>query len=606
MAATGLLCYTKQGTDHYRLLNDAVHFAVIENDKAVILRNNTGVLFAKAELNDGTLKGCSKTLLYPWLFRFADGSGGVIAVRRNMDNQPDTEHLGSAVIYRTEDFVRFSFCGFLPLEDVEITHPRCMYNAADGDYTVEWQAGCTVKTGKSSDLKGVTGVTEGTVFCECPNTYGIPDAVPGNVLEISEDEAAYIRKMLEVVYNTDVLVDDVSVKAGSKVSADTLPGAVCLYSDGSQHAKRVIWNEEDLASVNTDVPGDYKVRGKVYLKKYPVPFIDHKSDPCVFHINGKYYHTASGRACQLRVSDTVDGLADAKEIVIHKEEKTSFWAQELHVIKGIPYMFTSRCPGDWTHVQSVILKCSGEMENPEDWSEPVNVVRPDGRMLNEEEGICLDMSMFEQDGRYYVIWSNRVMNPDPEKARVNENGVNGPATIDIAEIDPDKPWQLISEPVCISTPDYGWDRIETEVDEGPYILKHGDDLWISFSGASCGVVYCLGLLRAKVGDDLLDPASWDKIPYPLLTRESVPGQYGPGHNNFFKDPEGTGDDWMCLLYRPLAEGYEALYNQFMFNPRHGANRRVHWNANGYPNLEMYPEHDLDPRKADVEITVRVE
>ena len=86
----------------------------------------------------------------------------------------------------------------------------------------------------------------------------------------------------------------------------------------------------------------------------------------------------------------------------------------------------------------------------------------------------------------------------------------------------------------------------------------------------------------------------------------MPGQYGPGHNNFFKDPEGTGDDWMCLLYRPLAEGYEALYNQFMFNPRHGANRRVHWNANGYPNLEMYPEHDLDPRKADVEITVRVE
>ena len=113
MAATGLLCYTKQGTDHYRLLNDAVHFAVIENDKAVILRNNTGVLFAKAELNDGTLKGCSKTLLYPWLFRFADGSGGVIAVRRNMDNQPDTEHLGSAVIYRTEDFPVFT------------VHPAC-------------------------------------------------------------------------------------------------------------------------------------------------------------------------------------------------------------------------------------------------------------------------------------------------------------------------------------------------------------------------------------------------------------------------------------------------------------------------------------------------
>jgi len=237
---------------------------------------------------------------------------------------------------------------------------------------------------------------------------------------------------------------------------------------------------------------------------------------------------------------------------------TSFCAQEIHFVNNVPYIFTSLCPcGDWTNVQSVLFKCNGEIGNPSDWEGPIYVVKKNGCRLMES-GISLDMTYFVIDGVHYVSWSNREMNPERDVR--NENGTNGTADIYIATTNGEKPWQLTSDPVCLSRADYGWSRLEVDVEEGTYMLRHGDDLFLSISGTGCSVVYCLGLLHAKYGSDLLDPASWDKVPYPLLNRESVPGQYGPGHNNFFKDPENGVDDWMALLYRPLAEGVEALYD----------------------------------------------
>ena len=39
-----------------------------------------------------------------------------------------------------------------------------------------------------------------------------------------------------------------------------------------------------------------------------------------------------------------------------------------------------------------------------------------------------------------------------------------------------------SEPVCICRPSYGWDRIDTTVDEGPFAVERGDDLFVTFRG----------------------------------------------------------------------------------------------------------------------------
>lgn len=602
-----LLCYTKQGPDHYRDVNDAMHLALTEDRKTYEpLRNNTAVLFPKADLNDGTLPGCSKTLLYPWLFRFSDGSGGVIAVRRNKGKKPDSKETGCAMIYRTKDFVRYDWTEFLKLGEAEIKWPRCVYDPQKQAYRVAWEDVSGIRFGYTADFRTVEDTGGLPFFSDRPAIdAAIPHAVYGNEIEVSAAETETIRRMLSVVSHVEVDLPALSIPVNGKLEEQVLPKATCIYSDSSTHDKEVLWDREALGMIDTAKPGVYRVPGEIKLKTYPVPFITHASDPCVFHYRGKYYFTSSDQKVTLRESDTVDGLRQAEKTVIYADAdpSSSFWAQEIHLVQDVPFIFTALCPGgDWTQVQSVLFRCGGEISNPADWDGPIHVVKKDGSRLTEN-GISLDMTYFEIDHVHYVSWSNREMNP--VKDSCNENGTNGTADIFIATVDPEKPWQLTGDPVCISRADYGWSRLEVDVEEGPYLLRRGDDLFLSISGAGCSVVYCLGLLHAKCGSDLLDPASWDKVPYPLLTRESVPGQYGPGHNNFFKDPDNGEDDWMAVHYRPLAEGVEALYDGMRFNPRNAALRRVHWNANGYPNLEMYPEQDLNPQLKQVELTIRV-
>lgn len=597
-----LLCYTKQGPDHYREVNDAMHLALGDRDGAFQpLRNNTAVLFPSADFSEGGLPGCTKTMLDPWLFRFADGAGGVLAVRRNQNNQPDSKHRGSVMIYRTTDFVHYQLQGFLKLEEEEVRSPRCRYDALKDRYLLEWQSQNGIQIGYTNDWVTLNHRAPGVFSMTGADGVTVPHAVGGNCIDLSEEEAAYLLRMFGEVYHVSTTVPELTLQAGTR--PQSFPKATCHYSDGSIHEKKVCWDSEALQALDLSHPGVYTLSGELVQKVYPVPFITHASDPCVFHYRGKYYFTSSDQTVCLRESDTVDGLREVPKTHLYQVPGSCFWAQEIHLIQEVPYIFTSFCAdNDWRTVQSIILRCDGEIGNPADWSAPHYVVKKNGSRLMET-GISLDMTYFELDGTHYVSWSNREMNPNGDAC--NEGGSNGTADIYIATIDPKTPWQLTSDPVCICRPDFGWDRLETEVDEGPYLLRHGDDLFLTFSGASVGTVYCLGLLHAKCGSDLLDPASWIKVPYPLLTKESVPGQYGPGHNNFFQDPDNPQDDLMAVLYRPYAEWYEATYDAGTVNPRHSAIRRVHWNANGYPNLEMAPERDINPALKSVSLTIRV-
>ena len=311
----------------------------------------------------------------------------------------------------------------------------------------------------------------------------------------------------------------------------------------------------------------------------------HMSDPCILHYQGKYYLTSSGGyQVLLRVGDSLEGAFKAVPIVIYtvpEGEKYSTWAAELHVVMGVPYIFTALCPGDWRTVESVVLRCNGEIEDPNAWEAPRYVLKPNGRHCTEG-GISLDMTYFCVNGVHYVMWSDRKIRLDKDPVEIE------PADVYIATVDPSAPWQMTTEPRCILRPIYGWDRYETEVDEGPYLLRRGDDLFITISGSSTGMadLYDLGLLHAKAGDNLLTPDGWEWLPYQLLTKESVENEYGPGHNCFVKDEE-TGDDLMVYHAVPHDKNGKPL-------GRKPGIRRVHWGKNGYPYLEMTPDRDLNP------------
>lgn len=610
-----ILAYTKHGDDYRSVVdgiehlglacdvNHAMHLALSGDGSTFTpLRNNTGVLFPEATFNGDRPQGITKTMLYPWLFRFKDGTFGVCAVRRNQ-YAPDPLSIGCMMLYRSEDLVRYEFEGFLRLDESEdIVNPRCRFDDEKNSYYLEWETDKGIFCGYTKHFKEVWDVSPcAKATFTAADSYGIPNADPGNVIEVSEEEAEYIDRYFGVIYHTGVAPMSYTVEAGTAPKLSDLPRATCLYSDGSTHDKAVIWDEDAFKTIDFSKPGEYKLPGEIYQKVYPFPVMEeHISDPNILYYNGKYYLSGSGqRSVHFRVSDTIDGLFTAKPMEIYKipdsdTEHSNMWAPELHIIRGVPYVFTTVGKHQWYTVRCHVLRCNGDPANSEDWEAPRLMLKPNGTELNEK-GISLDMTYFCVDGVHYVMWSNRVVlgggdayGPDCE-----------PADTYIATIDPDEPWQLTTNPVCITRPKYGWDRMETEVDEGAYLLRRGDDLFVTISGSSTvfGDLYCVGLLHAKRGNNLLTPEGWDWLPYPILTKESVENELGPGHNNFIKDPD-SGDDIMVYHAIPYDKRGSA------FGRRMGL-RRVHWGANGYPYLEMTAERDLNPKFKRVTLDITV-
>jgi len=589
----------------------SMHLAISDDGiNYTALRNNTGILFPKCSFAEGNPMGVTKTLQDPWIFRMADGTFGVAAVRRNQ-NAPDPFSVGCMMLFTSKNLVRYEANGFLKLSDGEIKNPRCRWEAERNVYYVEWETKEGVFCGCTKDFKKICEEKE----CENPLfenacDYGIENAVPGNVIEVSDAEADYIRKHFDVIYNIGVMPMEVEANVGEILCFDSLPKATMCYSDGSTHKKMVEWDKAAFAAIDFMKPGEYKVPGEVQQKVWPFPMpLSCKSgtsvgeqggmsDPCVTYYAGKYYLTSSGgNPIVMRVGNTIEEAFAGKVIEIpiqcDPEDHLGTWAAELHIIKDVPYLFVALCSQTGQSVRAHVLRCNGNPQNPHDWEQPRLCIKPNGNVLTEG-GISLDMTYFCVEGIHYVMWSDRKVPTGNLDFRTAE-----PADIYIATVDPDAPWQCTSEPQCILRPVYGWDRYGTNVDEGPYLLRRGDDLFITISGSSTGIadLYNLGFLHAKVGNNLLTAAGWDWIPYPFLTKESVENQYGPGHNNFIKDPQ-TGDDLMVYHAVPHDADGKVL-------GRKPGIRRVHWAASGYPYLEMTKERDLNPKYKNVTMKITV-
>lgn len=620
-----LFVYTKKGSEFYYSghpdnypgdpsrakncdVNDSLHIAISHDDinggEFVPMRNDTGILFAKAEFPDEKAGGITKTLLDPWVFRTENGEFGIIAVRRDR-NAPDPESRGCAVLYFSCDMIRFDDGKFIKLSDSDIRRPRCVFRK--DRYVIEWETECDesgngkLKTGETKCFCRIENVREISRSDFCSDLdVNIEDSIPGNVIEITDGEAEKIEGYLGIIKNIGVDDAEMKVRRGEKIDPDELPRAIYRYSDGSTHEKEVEWDAEAVSKIDTSASGTYEINGNVKQEHYAFPFLKaHMSDPCICEYNGKYFLTSSGgRSVVLRVSDTIEGLASAEPYEIYRipeEDKVHFnmWAQEMHIINGVPYILTTVGHREWSTVKSHILRCNGDPEDPSSWEAPRMVMRANGEEL-QPNGISLDMTYFSVNGVHYVMWSDRVITVHSDRLEIDT------ADIKIAITDPERPWQLVSEPVTVMRPVYGWDRYETEVDEGPYLLRHGDDLFVTVSGSSTSLadLYCLGLMHAKVGDNLLDPASWDILPYPILTKESVPGEFGPGHNSFIKDPK-TGDDLLIYHAVPHAPDGKTLGRRMGI-------RRVHWAKNGYPYLEMTEERDVLPEYRSVKLKITVE
>jgi GH43 family beta-xylosidase len=189
------------------------------------------------------------------------------------------------------------------------------------------------------------------------------------------------------------------------------------------------------------------------------------------------------------------------------------------------------------------------------------------------------MTYVEDGGRSYVIWSQRYITD-----RI------GDAELWIATVEPADPWRLTSDPVRIVTAEYGWDH---EVAEGPFALRHGDRLVVTYSGSQVGPTYATGAIEARTGADLLDPGAWTKAAAPVLGTGSHFSHWGPGHNTFSRDEDGLE---LVVFHAHPAIGTRG---------RCAALRRVHWAADGHLVLDQRPDEEVAPHLRRVRALVRV-
>ena len=529
----------------------SLHLAVSEDGvQYQALNHNSGVLFAKAEENaDGSLN--PKTLRKPYLFAFREGGFGVLAERGDEDGEKDEGSEGRLLLFLTEDFITYQEKGLIPKEEAE----RLMEENAQGQ--------C-----------GGPGAQELT----------IEGAVPQNVLQIPEDMAGRLRRKLLVPVNCGMEFPE-RITASNPEELGKYR-ALALYSDGTKAEMTVDW---DLSVIDFDRPGRYVLRGQAHQDRYPFPVAFNRADPCIGRWNGKYYYIATNDAdgnhsLYIREADTIPGLVNAEEKLILDSSMYPgigglLWAPEFHEIEGRLYLFHAATPGEffWEESHIMELKEGGNPSCKEDWSAPERIVRRDGTDLCEAgKVITLDMTCFKWEGEYYVIWSQRQLLP-------KDLG----AWLYIAKIDPKDPRRLLTDPVLLLKPDYGWSNNHTFVVEGPFALPRGNTLYVTFSGAAVDTSYAVGILRIEKGLDLLEASNWKQGNYPILTSRSVEGEYGTGHNAYITDENGI--IWNTYHARPGTGG-----------ARSSGIRRVHFDEDGDPRLDLTAERELLPEYAMIQ------
>lgn len=596
-----ILIYTRQPQNEYtESLSNSIHFAYCEDeDDFKPLNENYGVLFALATIDEKNVIR-EKGLKNPYLFRTAEGSFGIVAVRVDEIGNDDAESKGQILLWISEDLVTFNYCGLVKLhEDLFVKEAVCEFNAEDEVYEIYWEDNkgnfYVNRLDKSMSIDSICTAEAANAYEFQHPFVNLPNIRPGNMLSIDSNRANKIKANWTPIYNTEIRVPD-SVYSTSSEKLEQIK-AEAIYSDGSTSFKQVKW---DYTGIDFSVPGTYIVKGKAVQETHSFPLARGYADPVILPWNNRYYYIATNDnvndiGMYIREADTISELfaPGFKEAVILDldEEKgfvQTFWAPEFHVIGDDLFILFAVSGKEWgPQCHMMKLKKDGYIMEAKDWNTPVRVKKSDGTYLTQD-GITLDMTYFKADGTSCVIWSYRKDIGTP---------IDTGSMLYIATIDEENPTMLTSEPVLLSRPLFGWENIQGTINnEGQYPLITDNMVYVTYSGgAACGYTYALGLLKIHRGCDFLNVNEWEKASTPVLSYYSIDGVYGPGHNSFFKDYNGD----TIIMYHGEAE-------IIGFGTRCSAMHRVHFNKKGVPVFNMSRERDLDPRLCDLTIKVVVQ
>lgn len=602
-----LLVYTRKVCDksYPAGLANSLHLAVSRNGNPFEpLHQNYGVMFETASLGaDDTI--CPKGIKAPWVFSLKSGGYGILAIRVNEDDSPDEESTGRVLLWTTENFVDFGRAGMLDLGLAEnIVRVRCVYEEQEDRYVLRSETcGGEIYGNRMETAAGKWVVSAPERAAESgeklfpENEYSpgdIPEGcIPGNTVLLDHSFCDRLTERLGRIVNVGIrLPGQAEADCAERVEEIT---AAAVYSDGSTAPKKVQW---DLSGVDFARPGVYEITGKVLSPGFEFPLACGYGDPVLFFWEGKWYFIATNDnlndiGLYVREADSPEGLfaEDIEEhLILGLDEERgfvqTFWAPEFHVIGGELYLLFAVSSSVWgPQCHLMRLKKGKSIICADSWEEPVRIRRQNGAFL-DEDGITLDMTYLRAGGCSYMVWSYRRHIGTPK-----DTG----SMLYIAKVQEETPWQLSGEPVLLTRPLLGWENVSGTINnEGPHGFVMNGRVYLTYSGGSANAyTYALGLLTAEEGADLTEISSWTKSDMPVLSFVSVEGEYGPGHNSFFRDVDGN----LMIAYH--AE--DAIDHTL----RCDGIRRVHFDREGRPDFEMSKERDLAPEFEKVSLQIRV-
>lgn len=298
------------------------------------------------------------------------------------------------------------------------------------------------------------------------------------------------------------------------------------------------------------------------------PFIEQRADPFIACVDGVWYFTASVPAYDrivLRRADSLEGLRTAGEVTVwlaHDAGVMSrhIWAPELHRLDGKWYIYfaAGEKRNKWK-IRPWVLECRGADPLTYIWEERGNLTRADGDEFSFTD-FSLDMTTFSHGGKRYCVWA--------EKVGMGKKISN----LYIAEME--NALTLKTPQMLLTSPSYAWERHGFWVNEGPAFLEEGGRVFLTYSASDTGPAYCMGLLWADAGADLMDISSWHKENRPVFQTQAERGLFGPGHNSFTRDSDGT----VLMAYH--ARPYDEIVGDPLYDPnRHTYVMKVRFEEN---------------------------
>ncbi|WP_354335701.1 glycoside hydrolase family 43 protein [Pedobacter sp. CG_S7] len=296
------------------------------------------------------------------------------------------------------------------------------------------------------------------------------------------------------------------------------------------------------------------------------PLLTSGPDPWVIQKNGFYYymHTLGNRIVIYKTK-TLSKLNNATKKIVYSAsasgpDSRNIWAPELHFLNNKWYLYyTAGSSGDLATQRMFVLENSNEDPLQGAW---VNK----GQIKDDKaDFFAIDATVFSKDGTNYIIWSGHISKTDNTQR------------LFIAKLS--LPWKMATSRVEIATPTYEWEKIGSpDVNEGPEILiSPKGKVFLLYSASGCWTDdYSLGMMSLKNKGNPMNPADWTKSSLPVFTKKPENGAYGPGHNGFFKSPDGK-EDW--IIYHANAEPDLKCNNE-----RSPRMQKFTWNADGTPNF----------------------